>query len=398
MGDDIGNGLIGYRPSDLSFIPTDQTEQRMDRPWDFPLRRWTRGGGGDSVAGDSAAGNMGTTTMRWMTIGVCLGWALGASAADEGPASYPALGEIVRLDPAIDSLIPKDAKIEVLASGFAWAEGTAWNRSEGFLLFSDIPPNAVMKWSPREGLSQYLKPAGYTGVAPYGNEPGSNGLAFDKKGRLISCEHGDRRVSLMDKDGGKRTLADKYDGKRFNSPNDLAIRANGEIYFTDPPYGLPKQADDPRRELTFCGIYRLGTDGKVTLLSDAMSRPNGIAFSPDERMLYVANSDPERAVWMAFEVKEDGTLGQGNVFHDATALVGKLPGLPDGLKVDAKGNLFATGPGGVHVFSPAGKPLGRLDTKEKTANCGWGDDGSTLYIAADMYLCRVKTSTRGAGW
>ena len=198
--------------------------------------------------------------------------------------------------------------------------------------------------------------------------------------------------------GGKQTLVDSYEGKRLNSPNDACYKSNGDLYFTDPPYGLPERYEDPRRELDFCGVYRLSKSGEVTLLTDEMTRPNGIAFSPDEKTLYVAQSDPAAAIWKAFPVKADGTLGEGRLFYDATSAVGKLPGLPDGLKVDKKGNLFATGPGGVYVFSPEGTLLGRISTGEKTANCGWGGDGSVLYLTADMYLCRIQTKTKGAGF
>jgi gluconolactonase len=312
--------------------------------------------------------------------------------------SFPTLGKIVRDDPRLDALIPPDARLEVLASGFDWSEGPVWVRDGGYLLFSDIPRNSVMKWKEGEGVSLFLKPSGYTGIGNYSKEPGCNGLALDREGRLISCEHGDRRISRLEKEGGKRTLVDNYQGKRLNSPNDLVFRSNGDLYFTDPPYGLPQQAEDPHREMDFCGVYRLTPEGKLTLLTREMTRPNGIAFSPDERTLYVAQSDPEKAIWMAFPVKSDGTIGPGRVFHDVTPLAGKMPGLPDGLKVDRNGNLFATGPGGVHVLSPAGKSLGRIDTGEATANCAWGDDGSTLYITADMYLCRLRTRTKGMGW
>jgi gluconolactonase len=305
---------------------------------------------------------------------------------------------VIRDDQRMDALIPKDARIEVLASGFAWTEGPVWSKEGKFLLFSDIPNNAVMKWTPKEGATLFLKPSGYTGVADYGREPGSNGLLMDASGALIFCEHGDRRISRMTMDGGKITLVDRFEGKRLNSPNDAVYHSNGDLYFTDPPYGLPKQADDPRRELDIFGVYRLGKDGKVTLLTKEMTRPNGIAFSPDEKTLYVAQSDPKRAIWMAFPVNGDGTLGQGRVFADATNLVGKLPGLPDGMKVDQQGNVFATGPGGVHVYAPDGKLLGRIETGERTANCAWGDDGATLYMTADMYICRIRTSTRGLGW
>lgn len=312
--------------------------------------------------------------------------------------NFPFLGRIIKNDPKLDEILGPDAKIEVLASGFDWSEGPVWLPKEKILLFSDIPRNSVMAWKEGSGVSVWMKPSGYTGVTDYGREPGSNGLALDPDGRVIFCEHGDRRVSVLTADGGKRTLVDSYDGKRLNSPNDAVFRSNGDLYFTDPPYGLPKQWDDPRRDLDFCGVYRLGRDGKPVLLTKELSRPNGIAFSPDEKTLYVANSDPKRAIWMAFPVKADGAVGQGRVFADVTEMVGSHKGLPDGLKVDRNGNLFATGPGGVHIYSPDGKLLGRIETGEATANCAWGDDGSTLYITADMWLCRVKTKTRGAGW
>ena len=311
----------------------------------------------------------------------------------------PVLGKIVRKDAKLDSLLPANSKIEVLASGLDWTEGPVWMKDGGYLLFSVIPQNAIMKFKPGEKLSLFMQPAGYTGVVPYGAEPGSNGLAVDAKGRLICCEHGDRRISRLETDGGKRTLVDNFEGKRFNSPNDLVIKSNGDIYFTDPPYGLPKGWDDSRRELDFCGVYRHSIEGKLTLLTKELTRPNGIAFSPDEKILYVAQSEPKKATWTAYKVKNDGTLGAGKLFFDSTDWVkqGK-PGLPDGLKLDKQGNLWATGPGGVHIFDPKGKPLGSLETGEACGNCAWGDDGSTLYIVADMYLCRVKTTTKGAGW
>jgi gluconolactonase len=321
----------------------------------------------------------------------------GALAAQD-TRNFPTIGQVVRLDPALDKLIPREARIEVLGSGFDWSEGPVWVKNGGYLLFSDIPRNSVMKWKEGEGVSLFLKPSGYTGATDYGREPGSNGLALDAEGRLLSCEHGDRRISRLERDGGKRTLIDNYQGRRLNSPNDLVVKSNGDIYFTDPPYGLPKQWNDPRRELDFCGIYRLSKNGDVTLLNRDMTRPNGLAFSPDEKTLYVAQSDSKQAIWMAFPVKDDGTLAAGRVFFDVTGSMGKLPGAPDGLKVDREGNLFATGPGGVYVFTPQGKLLGRIDTGERTANCAWGGDGSVLYITADMYLCRIRTSTRGAGW
>ncbi len=319
--------------------------------------------------------------------------------------NYPTIGEIIRYDKSFDDLVAVDAKIEVLSSGFIWSEGPVWVAKPdlpfgGYLLFSDIPNNRVVKWEEGIGAETWLKPSGYTGPGEYGSEPGCNGLILDQKGQLISCEHGDRRISLLTKDGGKITLADRFEGKRLNSPNDACLGPDkASIYFTDPPYGLPNRYEDPRRELDFCGVYRIAPDGKISLLTKEMTRPNGIAFSPDFKTLYVAQSDPEAAIWKSFPVKEDGTLGEGKLFYDATENFKKdLPGLPDGLKVDQKGNIWATGPGGVYAFNPEGKLLGRISTGERTANCGWGNDGSTLYLTADTYLCRIKTKTKGAGW
>jgi len=319
-------------------------------------------------------------------------------AAQEKSSSSPAI-KIVRLDARFDKLMPRNAALEKLAGGFTWVEGPVWDRKGGYLLFSDIPSNSIFKWQEGSGISLFLKPSGYTGSAPFeGREPGSNGLAFDSAGRLVLCEHGDRRVARLEADGRKTTLADRYEGKRLNSPNDLVFKSNGDLYFTDPPYGLPKTFNDPRRELPFCGVYRLSTDGKLTLLTKEITAPNGIAFSPDERTLYVASSDPNRAIWMAYDVKGDGTIGNGRVFFDATAWVKTQKGLPDGMKVDQQGNLFATGPGGLHIFAPDGTRLGSIETGVATANCGWGNDGSMLYITADTTLYRVKLSTKGKGF
>jgi gluconolactonase len=331
-------------------------------------------------------------------------------AAGEKKAAYPAIGTIERLDPRFDRLVPRDAVLEKLAEGFKWSEGPIWigqpgdtaharGAIGGHLLFSDIPNNTVMKWQDGEGISVFLKPSGYTGTTSRGGEVGSNGLTLDAAKRLVLCQHGDRRIVRRETDGRWTTLVDRYEGKRLSSPNDLVFKSNGDLYFTDPPYGLPQGADDPTRELDFCGVFRLSAaDGKVTLLIKEMTRPNGIAFSPDEKILYVSQSDPQKAVWMAFPVKEDGTLGPGRVFFDATRWTKTLKGLPDGMKIDKDGNLFATGPGGVNVFSPDGTLLGRINPDEITANCAFGEDGSVLYITAHQYLCRIKTSTRGEGF
>lgn len=313
--------------------------------------------------------------------------------------NYPTLGKIVRLDPKLDNILDKDAKIEVLATGFVWTEGPLWIKDGKYLLFNDIPQNTIFKWKEDEGVTPFLKPSGYTGTGKYSNEPGSNGLSLNSKGELISCEHGDRRVSIMPLGGGgKRTLADSYQGKRLNSPNDVVQKSDGSYYFTDPPYGLPQQEKDPSRETPICGVYRVTPDGKISLLISDLTRPNGLAFSPDEKTLYVTQSDPEKAIIMAYPVQADGSLGKGKLLHDATADVATMKGLPDGLRVDKNGILFATGPGGVRILSPEGKLLGRIDTGEATANCAFGDDGSTLYITADMYLCRIKTKTKGVGF
>lgn len=324
--------------------------------------------------------------------------ALSVAIFAQDTTNFPVLGKVVRLDPKLDELLAPDARLEVISCCFDWSEGPTWDRKGGFLLFSDIPRNSVMKWKEGEGISLFLKPSGYTGAVPYGKEPGSNGLLMDPEGRLLSAEHGDRRISILYPDGGKRTLADNYQGKRLNSPNDLTRHSSGAIYFTDPPYGLPNNVNDPRKELDFQGVFRVMPGGAVTLLTREMTRPNGIAFSPDEKTLYVAQSDPEKAIWMAFPVKDDGTLGQGKVLAEVTAMVGKMKGLPDGLKVDRAGNIWATAPGGIHIISPEGKTLGRIETGEATANCAWGGDGSTLYITTDMYLTRIRTRTKGAGW
>ncbi len=319
----------------------------------------------------------------------------------QNTTNFPHIGHVDRFGDEINALIAEDAVIEVLSGGFDWAEGPVWvpeegNRFGGFVLFSDIPHNAVMKWQEGTGVSIFMQPAGYTGVANYGREPGSNGLALDAAGRLVLCEHGDRRISVLTPNGGKMTLADRWNGKRFNSPNDLAIRSNGDIFFTDPIYGLPQRENDPQREIDFCGVYRLQPDGTVTLQSRALSRPNGIGFSPDGTTLYVANSDGRDPVWRAFPVKQDGNLGEPRPFFDSSKDDRIPTGGGDGLKIDVLGNVFATGPGGVLVLSPRGELLGRIVTGERIANVGWGNDGSVLYLTSDMYLCRIRTKTRGA--
>ena len=316
-------------------------------------------------------------------------------AADDKP--HPFVGTIERLDPAFDQLVARDATIEKLAEGFRWSEGPTWY--DGGVVFSDVLANTAYRWTPGKTQAEvFLKPSGLLSPKPGFREPGSNGLSRDAQGRLLMCQHGERQVARWEK-GKFTTLADRYGGKRFNSPNDLAVRKNGDIYFTDPPYGLEKIVDSPLRELPFAGVYRLAKDGKVTLLEKNLTFPNGIAFSPDEKTLYVTVSDPAATRVVAYDVKPDGTLAKQRVFFDAQSRhVQNLPGLCDGMKVDREGNVWATGPGGVMVLSPAGKLLGVINTHEPTGNCCWGDDGSTLYITANYFLVRVKTKTRGAGW
>jgi gluconolactonase len=325
----------------------------------------------------------------------------GSARADDG--SPRAVGKIERLDPALDKLVPPDAEMEVITEGLAWCEGPVWVPAGRFLLFSDIPNNAINRWDARSGSRLFLKPAGYTGSDPRGGESGSNGLVLDRKGRLVLCQHGDRRIARLDASWDHPqpkyvTLADRYEGQRLNSPNDAVIDSRGAIYFTDPPYGLEKGMNDPRKELTFQGVFRIEPDGKLKLLTSEMERPNGIGLSPDEKTLYVANSHGPRHVIMAFDLKQDGTLGPGREFFNARDLAGQ-PGACDGLAVDARGNVFATIPGGVGIFTPDGKQLGLLATGDRTANCTFGgEDGSTLFIAANHRMLRIKTSTRGIGF
>ncbi len=312
-------------------------------------------------------------------------------------SDYPSFGAIHRYDPDLDALIDPAARFERLGRGLTWSEGPIWNKAGGYLLFSDIPRNAIVKWTPDEGMRIWMQPSGYSGVRWYSDEPGSNALTYDSEGRLVMCEHGDRRISRIEHSGGKMTLCDSFEGKRLNSPNDLVYKSNGDLYFTDPAYGLPDRYEDTvNRELPFCGVFRVTPDREVTLLTDELRAPNGLAFSPDESALYVGQSGEHEPKWMRYPVKPDGTLGSGDVFYAVSAEEDRMPGSPDGFKVDEQGNLFATGPGGIYVFNPAGKLLGRLETGERTANLAWGDGGSTLYVCAHMLLCRIQTRTKGA--
>jgi len=305
------------------------------------------------------------------------------------------VGTVIRTDPAIDKLISPGTKIEKVHGGFGFVEGPIWVRTGSYLLFSDLPKNAIMKWSPDGSVSVFRKGI-FPGSYPDGVQIGSNGLTLDKQGRLIAAEHGNRRVSRIEKDGTVTVLADRYEGKRLNSPNDLVCRSNGDVYFTDPP-GLyrsyPQGADVPKRELDFAGVYRVTAPGKVELVSKEVPYPNGIAFSPDEKKLYVASSRPEK-FWMVYSVEANGSLSNGRKFFDATSIPGE--GVPDGMKVDRAGNIYATGPAGIMVFSPDAKLLGTIQLPEIPANLNWGDaDGKTLYITARTSLYRIRMNVAG---
>jgi len=306
--------------------------------------------------------------------------------------------KIERLDPALDGLLAPEVAIEKLAEGFNWSEGPTWFQNS--VVFSDVPENIIYQWKAGATVATvFMKPSGMLKPVEGFREQGSNGLGVDAQGRLLICQHGERRVARVEKDGTQTALADKFEGKRFNSPNDLALRKNGDLYFTDPPYGLEGLNQSPLKELDFNGVFRLTPDGKVSAMVKDLTFPNGLGFSPDEKTLYVAVSDGQAPRIMAYDVQADGTVANGRVFFDAKAFVAPdRKGMPDGLKIDAQGNLWATGPGGVLIISPTGKLLGTVLTGQATGNCAWGDDGSTLYITADMFLYRVKTKTKGAGW
>ena len=313
--------------------------------------------------------------------------------ADETKAPAAA-GKLDKQDASFDNIVAPDARIEKIATGFQFTEGPL-ALPDGSLLFSDVPGNVIYKLPAGSGARQasvWLAKAG-SDEEPGGGFIGSNGLSLDKAGNVVIAMHGRGRVVSQDASGKQTVLADKYQGKRLNSPNDVAWRKNGDLYFTDPPYGFAKQDDDPKKELKFNGIYRLRANGKLDLLYKDMTRPNGIAFTPDEKFLYVANSDPAKKIWNKFPVKEDGTLGAPTVLADVTSET--ADGLPDGLKVDKAGNLFATGPGGVWVFSPEGKLLGKIQPDEVPANVGFGEDGKTLYMTARTSVYQVRLNSAG---
>ena len=311
-------------------------------------------------------------------------------------ATSSQIARIEIVDQSFVELIDPDTTIEVIGKDHRWTEGPAWNKSENYLLFSDIPRNRIYRWRADEGETIFLEPSGYEGVSTE-NEPGSNGLWYPGDGNLLVCDHGHRRVYRLNRELQKTTVIDRFEGKRFNSPNDLVTNRQGEIYFTDPPYGL---TDESERELDYCGIYKVGMDGSVTLISKELVRPNGIGLSPDERTLYVAQSHRPDPVYFAFSLDEAGMAdGPAQRFFDAASFVDdQSPGMPDGMSIDQSGNLWATGPGGVLVISPTGKLLGRIRFQKATANCCFGGDGSELYVTSSDIVCRIPTKTMGKGF
>ena len=303
---------------------------------------------------------------------------------------------IERLDSALDQLIDVDAAIQEISDGHKWTEGPAWDKKNNALLFSDIPNNRICKWDAVSGkVSDFMKPSGYDGPKnKFTKEPGTNGLWFLPDGRLMACDHGNRRIYRLEEDGSKTTLVERFETKRFNSPNDLVRASDGTIFFTDPPYGL---IDESVREMEWHGVYRLSPDGSVALLTKEFTRPNGIGLSPDDKTLYVAQSDKEKPIYQSFQVNEDRSLSNGKILLDVKPLTND-PGLPDGMTIDRSGNLWATGPGGVLIITPAGKLLGRIMMGKPAANCTFGEDGSTLFITSSNFVCKVKTKTKGLGW
>jgi gluconolactonase len=339
------------------------------------------------------------TNYVWMRYARLLFYA-GPSAEPLAVAPEEVNVEVVRKDTAIDAIVPLNPKIFRVADNFLFTEGPVWDGRSGSLLFSDPNRNRIYRYTPDAGgaagrLEVFREKSGYAGadVAAYG-QPGSNGLTFDRQGRLTFDQHGNRAVVRLEKTGALTVLADRYEGKRLNSPNDLVLSSNGDVYFTDPPFGLPKFFEDPRKELPFSGVFGI-LGGRLTLLTKELSGPNGIAFSPDERFLYVGNWDEKRKVVMRYPVLGDGTLGAGSTFFDMTSAKGE--DAIDGIKVDVKGNLYVSGPGGLWILSPDGRHLGTVAGPKHVHNMAWGDpDGRTLYLCARSSLYRIRLNVPGA--
>lgn len=311
--------------------------------------------------------------------------------------SYATTGSIERIDASLDSVVMPGAKIEIIAEGMDWSEGPLWIEKHKMLLFSDVPRNTIYKWTEEKGKEVYLTPSGYTDTAKRGGETGSNGLTLDNNGNLILTQCGNRQIARMDaaldQPAAKFiSLANAYKGKRFNSPNDVICNSKGEYFFTDPPYGLEKYMSDPKKELPYQGVFKIKTNGEVVLLTDTIARPNGILLLPGEKTLLVANSDPAKPNWYAFDLAGD-SLVNARIYYSTLGSDKKLKGAPDGMKVDSKGNLFASGPGGIWIFNPNGKLIGKIAVPEAASNCALSADEKTIYITNDMYILRVKMRT-----
>jgi gluconolactonase len=328
------------------------------------------------------------------------GVALSAAAYGD-PAPEP-FGSVQRMSAGLDALIASDAKVERLGGGLKWAEGPVWVKNGFYLLFSDPPMNTMYRWSPARGIELFLHPSGYAGKDVAGlREAGSNGLAIDASGALIVCDSGNRALARLDlKAKRKEIFVDRFEGKRFNSPNDLCIARSGAIYFTDPPYGLAGLENSPLKELPYSGVYRYSPDGKIALLDKSFLYPNGVVLSPDESTLYVSNTDSKLPIIRAYQLGADGLPTSSSTFFDTTVLIKPgVPGMPDGMKVDAAGNLFAAGPGGILVLTKEGELLGVIGAGNRAMpNCAFGEDGKTLFLAATDCLARIRLKTRGKGW
>ena len=315
-------------------------------------------------------------------------------AACQPKETQQAVGSIERIDTALDANISAEAKPEIIADGYEWSEGPLWLAETNRLIFSDVPKNTIYQWNEETGASVYLSPSGYTSTVARGGEMGSNGLTLSLDGKLVLAQHGDRRIAQMDAPVNEpqpnfSTLADNIGGLKLSSPNDVVFTSNGDIFFTDPPYGLPQQADDSTKETPFNGVYKI-RGGHTSLLIDSLTRPNGIAFLPGEKTFIVANSDPAKAIWYAFDLAGD-SVTNARIFYDATENAKTEKGLPDGLKIDTQGNVYATGPGGVWIFNSAGEVLGKIKINDvPTSNCALTGDQKTLFITADRYIIRVK--------
>ncbi|MFB2117827.1 SMP-30/gluconolactonase/LRE family protein [Parapedobacter sp. 2B3] len=310
-------------------------------------------------------------------------------------STYKSTGSIERLDPALDAILDTNATIEIIAEGFIWSEGPLWVESEHMLLFSDVPANTIYKWTEENGTEVYLQPSGYTGTEPsQSKEPGSNGLLLDRSGNLVLCQHGNRQMARMEAPLDRpatmfTTLANQYNGMRFSSPNDAVFNATGELFFTDPPYGLPAQNDeDPAKEIPFNGVYKVNPNGEAVLLTDSITRPNGIAFFPGEQTLLVASSDPDAANWYLLDAREAPTTP--TLFYSAANEREGVKGLPDGLKITSNGTVFASGPGGIWIFNRDGRVLGKIKLEDAASNVALSADEKTIYITNHQQVLRVR--------